>query len=1624
MTGKPLRIVLAFYPSAETPADQTWQSLERIARVCRVDAETTDINSKCKRYAPLRLQGESLVVAETDPVNVESVVASLRLTGSPAIFVGRPESADEWVIDFSAETANSPAVAALTRRAILAQLQEENLALDAACTDLADAARLGHALSPAAEWILDNSYLVETQISEVQQHLPRDYSAWASNGHANVYELAHELVKKAGLSVTEANVRQYLRECQAETPLTIAELWAFPLFLRVALIDGLTRLAVRVSQGQQLRESAYLWANRLASSAREGNDVFDVMLDRLEAEPIARQDYFVTALAEQLQDEELALGPAQHWIEERFNKSLIDVVRAQHTREAAETVLTSNAFGSLRSLGRLDFTKIFEDVSRVEAELRKDPAGVYVQSDFATRDQCRRSVEKIARYSGLDELGVAQRAIRLARESQDPATGHVAWYLLSGGQAKLEAETRARIPLRTRALRSLCRHATGSYLTGIIGLSACFTVLACLLAREAGVHREAFLIALAALALFPLSELSVQIVNVLVISLLPPDPLPKLDFRRGIPVSNATLVVIPMLLSSAETLRGELEKLEVRYLGNRDQNLFFSLFPDFVDAPEETTPEDEQLLNLARQGIADLNKRYPLAADSASHGEAGDRFLLFHRPRKWSESEQKWIGRERKRGKLEELNAFLCGEGSSRPIADARGSEKDARGSENDGPGSEASVLDTGRLPVQISYVITLDADTQLPTEAARRLIETIAHPLNKVQIDPVSHTRRHGYTIIQPRVSITLPGATATRFTRVFADAAGTDPYCRTVSDAQQDLFLEAMFHGKAIYDVRAFHEILGNRFPPDTILSHDLIEGAHAGVGLATDIELFEHLPTGYGSFAVRQHRWLRGDWQIARWAFRSVPAANGSTTTNPLSGINRWRVMDNLRRSLAPVAAMLLLLLGWLISAAPGVWSLVVGLAVAIPAIAPLLDRLARRVQGTAHRWQGAADELFRAGVMIAFLPHQAWLSVDAIVRVFYRRHVSHRRLLEWQTAARASSDAHHHMNATFRQLLIISGLSAALMIVLLVEGEFAPTSIFVILWIASPLLMRWLSGTAPSRARRKLGAGENLFLRRVARETWRFFDDLVGPQTNWLPPDNTQLALRIEVAPRTSPTNIGLWLTSALAARDFGYLTPDEFCRRCSRTMETLGRMEPYEGHLFNWYDTGTLEPLNPRYVSTVDSGNLIAALWVLQQGCTDVLKAPILGSTGLRGLHDTLSILEEKCGDDPSVAASLQTLRRVLQGTREGHHLIAHYRVAGVPLQKLEEAQKWHFSTTDDRKYWASRLSAELASWMAIVERYLPWMETLASPPDSSLLAIGQDAVRVRRRALHRMPSLQALAEGGTLIDTILTWREARDLRPELREWLDQLASEYEAARANAAETVRSIEALSRSAARLADGINMRFLYDAERKLFGVGYAVGGPREFGSYYDLMASECRLASLVAIAKGDLPVEHWFALGRPWSYTSSGQTLLSWSGTMFEYLMPLIFTRTFSNSMLEHACDDAVRRQVEYGNANQMPWGVSESAYSALDVHQIYQYRPFGVPALALNPGLEDRLVVSPYSTALSLLVDPAAAVDNLARLKHQGMEGPMGFYESIDFSRESTEGGRAVWSFTATWLTTRV
>jgi cyclic beta-1,2-glucan synthetase len=1591
--GKPVRSVIGVYSSDEDNSAQAFQALAAKFGNARLfsEQETSIAGEAAQRYSALRLEGEALIVVDASPSKVPEIVEQLQSSGSPGVFVvtkglsdllppQKPAPPPETkpalpVEDFARICARRRGTVRTAKPVILNQLKESEQILDVSRRDLAEAARLEHALTAAAEWLLDNGYLLRTQIAEIRRHLPRDHHKIlpaGDSGEPYIYELAQELVGHTDQSLNEINIRECLTAYQEIAPLTIAELWSFALMLRMALIAELAHLAMQASQKQQLREAAYFWANRLAVGSRRGPDVFQNILQRMAAEPVSLEPYFLTCLVEQLQDEEDALAPLQHWIEDRLKTPLTEVVRSEQTREAAEAISTANAFGSLRAMARINFAEVFESTSLMEVELRKDPSGTYSHSDFGTRDRCRRAVERISRHSGVGELDVARRAVAMAAAGTDPQSNEVAFYLLDDGVAQLESQTHARLGFRLSLIRALRRRATAVYLVSNIGLTICFTVLALTLAWDAGVRAYGMLTVLGLLALFPLSELALQTINTLVISLLPPETLPKLDFQDGIPPEQATLVVIPMMLSSADVIKRELEKLEVRFLANQESSLFFSLFSDFMDAATETASGDAELLGLARDGIAQLNQRYP----------AGSRFLLFHRNRLWSQSEQCWIGRERKRGKIEELNAFLSGVGSN-------------------------EILQVGSLPLPVRYVITLDADTQLPPGTARRMIETIAHPLNQVVIDPTTNVRKRGFTIIQPRVSIALPGATATRFTRIFADTTGTDPYCQTVSDAQQDLFGEAIFHGKAIYDLHAFRTILADRFPPETLLSHDLIEGAHVGVALASEIELFENLPLDYAGFSRRQHRWIRGDWQIAPWIFDRVPAPGGAKAANSLSIVGRWRILDNLRRSLVPVASLLLLLFGWLISRAPGVWTLVIGLAVAIPALAPLLDRVARHIQGTVHGWRGAADEVIRALVMLVFLPHQAWLAMDAIVRVFYRKSVSRQNLLEWQPAESGGGQSQREL--IDRQMWLICASSIALMLLLGLRGAIAPTAVFVALWALSPAMLRWLDRSAPPRDRRRLPLEDTLFLHTLARKTWRYFDDLVGEETHWLPPDNSQLSLHIEVAQRTSPTNIGLWLTSALAAHDLGYLSTDELLRRSANTMETIGLLERYEGHLLNWYDTRTLEPLLPRYVSTVDSGNLLASLWVIEQGFHDTLRAPVIGPSCLRGLADTVAILDNACGSDPSVSGPLRALRRLLHGKVKGD-LIGRLRTAANPVQQLQEIGRWPDAAGEERSYWVARVASELTSWAEMVDRYLPWMETLTHLPDSFLRELGDDAVKLRHRALHTAPSLASLAgRNGTAVERLLARPRPAGIRPEVGEWLDRVDREYRFARENAAQTVNHIEALIQTAKQLSAGMNMGFLYDKNRRLFGIGYLVGSPLEFSSHYDLLASECRLGSMVAIAKGDIPMEHWFSLGRPHVSSPDGQVLLSWTGTMFEFLMPLLFMRTFANSLLDQACHEAVHKQMEYGKSKKVPWGVSESAYSALDANQIYQYRAFGIPSLALKQELTDDVVVAPYATMLALAIDPGNAVANLRQLEDLGLSGPMGLYESIDFTVQSKRGG---------------
>ena len=887
-------IVLAFYNESD-PAAAAWKQIRASSAccVCLTPDKKPEVTGKScdrllARYSSLRLPKESLLVVETNSSDVSAAVKLLRGEGEPAVFFSRSEGRQSAGLQKPAKGEKIH-----NWSEILDRVQLYERSLKATRTDLIEATRLDHAVTESGKWILDNTHLLRAAITDVRSSLPSSFRHTLSRfrtprGDLPVVELASQAIAACDSAVHAENLVAAVSKYQKAHPLSIAELWVFPVVLRFVLLEVLARLAHQVSTEQQLREEAYLWANRLATAARSGAEDLGAMMAQLAKQPKAMEPYFYTCLAEQLQDEEAALVPFRQWVEGHRGVTLSELVPREHQREAAETLSIANAFNSLRVLSQIDFAEFFESLNVVEQELRRDPSGTYPHNDFKTRDRCRRALEKLSKQSGIPEPEVARKVIETASRSTDPEKREVCWYLLGEGLSGLEKELGARLPLRKRTVRFVKAHPTFFYLSGIAGITLAIAAVALSLAYDLGVRSPVILAILGTLSVFPLSELAIQIVNALIISSFAPEPLAKLDFKDGVPAEHATLVVVPMMLTSVEVVRQELEKLEVRFLANRDENICFSLFSDFTDADEQTKPEDARLYEALRSGMEGLNSRY--------HAKGtGTRFLLFHRERVWSETQEKWIGRERKRGKIEELNRFLLGKGD---------------------PG----ILRVGSLASQIRYVITLDSDTQLPPDCGSKLIATIAHPLNRPVLDAATKVRKRGFSIIQPRVSIGLPEATASRFTRIFADTSGTDPYCHAVSDAQQDLFGEAIFHGKAIYDLEAFHEAVGNRFPAETLLSHDLIEGSFAGVGLASDIELFENMPVNYAGFCKRAHRWIRGDWQIAAWMLRNTPTVEANKRVrNPLSAISRWRIFDNLRRSLVAPASILLLIFGWLISAA---------------------------------------------------------------------------------------------------------------------------------------------------------------------------------------------------------------------------------------------------------------------------------------------------------------------------------------------------------------------------------------------------------------------------------------------------------------------------------------------------------------------------------------------------------------------------------------------------------------------------------------------------------------------------------------------------------------------------------
>ena len=1470
------------------------------------------------------------------------------------------------------------------RGELLKRLKQSRSSIRQVCADLSAASRLEQKATPVADWILDNEYILEGNVRDVLLNLPHGYyrqlPTLASDPYRGlpcIYGLAKNLVSHTELRLDQENILAFIDAYQIVRTLTIGELWAIPQMLRIALIESIKNLAVIALTDLHERQLADFWANRLiAANRRDANQLF-VLLAELATTMPCPTPYFGTQLVGLLYDEESALAPVQSWLERTLKSPLHEINLREQNRQTREQLSCGNAFTSLRQMALLDWRELFEKLSRVELLLRRDPSGVYPGMDFATRDRCRRAVEELAHAADRSEEEVADRVVSLAASakgegSPDERRCHVGAWLVGEGRAELARLLKCREALRYRSLEWVYGHHGAVYAGGVTGCS----LLMFALIGSAHSVRSAGSVLFLLLLLIPVSQLAIEVVNYLLTRILPSRPLPKMNFEdSGIPDSFRTLVVVPMMLTDVETVRDEVEKLEIRYLANREANLLFSLFTDYTDSGTLSRDDDGSLLRMARECLEALNLR---------HGAA--RFFLFHRERAWSESEQKFIGWERKRGKLEELNRLIDG---TRP--------------ETEPP--LVHVGDPAHL-VDVRYVITLDSDTQLPHASARRMVETLAHPLNQPRFDAAGNILAGTYTIIQPRVSPTLPSTSASTFSRLFSDEVGVDPYSQAISDVYQDLSGEGSYHGKGIYDVRAFSRVLTGRFPEEWVLSHDLIEGAHVRVGLASDIELYDEFPQGYQSYSSRAHRWIRGDWQIAGWIFSQVPLSGGGRGKNPLSLLNRWKILDNLRRSLLSVNSLVLLCASWLISPRAGVIaSVVVGMQLLFHPLAQPFT-MATTLKGLKYfSLSKLWHDLLRATADAALLPHQATVTVDAIARVWYRRVISRRDLLEWTAQAT-------HWSASRRQSLFIAGLAwgtlftvvMAVLILRVMPASLVPALPWLVLWFVSPLL-GWLLNLRPFEQQRTqpLPESDRRFLRLVARRTWRYFSSFVTVDSSWLPPDNYQVSHQNCLALRTSPTNIGLWMTSALGAHDVGYLTIDQLIDRLTCTMKSIDNLERYEGHLLNWYDIRNLVPLEPRYVSTVDSGNLLGALWALEQGLDELAHIPLLDGKVFAALHDTGELLKMSVSPERPVGLELQTLNELLTRLASPSPLI------GDELRLVRKVAALFPPSlvTAGAASWAGEMEQQATAWNSMTDRYLTWLEILGEKSGEELASLGSAALLAMDKELAQAPSLFALAHGTVESIRILAAVRKESPPPDssLVQWLDRLLAAFATSQWLAGETLGMLDELRVKIRELSSGMNMRFLYDVKRKLFAIGFNVSTGILDGSSYDLLASEARLGSFVAIARGDVPLEHWFSLGRPYGVVGRQRVLLSWTGTMFEYLMPLLFQHSYAASLLDKAARDAVEVQIAYGRTRRVPWGISESAFADLDAAKTYQYKAFGVSSLGLKRGMEEQLVVAPYATLLALNVAPHEAVVNLKQLESLGLLGEYGYFEAMDFSRQA-------------------
>ena len=1444
---------------------------------------------------------------------------------------------------------------------------------------LTETVKQNERIAPAGEWLLDNFYLVEEQIYTGKKHLPKGYSRGLpqlargeSAGLPRVYDIAVEIISHSDGHVDLNSLLGFINAYQKTTYLKLGELWAIPIMLRLALLENMRRIAIQIAIDLGHKSLADKWADEMIDAAeKDPKNLVIVIADMARSAP-PMESPFVAELIRRLQEKGNSLTLPLNWIEQHLTEQHLtstELVQQDNQKQAADQVSISNSINSLRFLSTTDWREFVETCSVVDHTLREDIDGIYNQVDFHTRDRYRHSVEKLAKHSDHSEQEVAAIAIQVAREVKeaggDSRVSHVGYHLIGRGIYQLEKRIKVKYSSAEKLRRWSSRHPFLLYGGGIVLMTIALSWGLLSEVKAEGLDRWLW-ISIGILSLVAASKLAVAIANWMSTKLARPYLLPRMDFSKGIPSECRTMVVIPTLLGSQYVIDELVEALEVRFLANRDEYLQFALLTDFKDADKETMPEDEDILSTARNRIIALNKKY--------RRNSNDTFFIFHRPRKWNEREKKWIGYERKRGKLGDLNALI----------------------QHNKTEAFSLIVGDEHIYSNVKYIITLDTDTQLPRDAAWKMVAAMAHPMNNPFYDEKKKRVTEGYTILQPRVSNSLPGNGSSFYARIHGNEPGTDPYTRAISDVYQDLFKEGSFIGKGIYEVNAFERSLADTFPDNRILSHDLLEGSYARAGLMTDVQLYEEYPSRYAADMQRRHRWIRGDWQIATWILPWVPNHQNKLVKNPISNLSKWKIADNLRRSLVPLTLILLLIFGWTLSPAPVFWTFTVLSLIILPTIINFIWDLFFKPadvifsQHFIYTFRSTKDQLYQHLVDIACMPYEAFNNLDAIFRTIGRVYFTRRNLLQWNPYSSSAYDQKSLLHS-FKTMWINPVLAIGL---LFYCGYYVPLTLilavpFISLWCLAPFISWWMSRPIYEHTG-NLSQRQNIYLRTIGRKIWAFFEKFVNAEDNWLPPDNYQEEPVERIAHRTSPTNIGLALLSNLTAFDFGYITASQVVERTGNTISTMLRMERFRGHFYNWYDTQTLAPLSPKYISTVDSGNLAGHLITLQQGLLALPDKKILTHNHIEGLLDAVRILIEK-------TKSPKPVEEFLAKYQDTDHLIE--KDIHETKQFLAEFEK-EFSDIiteldldpdDEDDWWAQKILAQLGLIKEFINSFVPWLLLPEAPAKFTKLVPDLPAVpTLHQLARIEQSLLQKIVSGYT-----------EDNTEEENDWLTLFRDGISKAGHRAKELILQAEQLATRAAELSL-IEYDFLYDRSQHLLTIGYNAEEHRRDNSFYDLLASEARLTTFTGIAQGKLPQESWFALGRQLTNVGTTPILLSWSGSMFEYLMPLLVMPTYENTLLDQTGKAVVQKQIEYGRKRGIPWGISESGYNMVDANLNYQYKAFGVPGVGFKRGLGEDLVIAPYATIMSLMVAPQESYDNLQVMKEAGFEGKYGFYEAIDYT----------------------